>query len=277
VGEPKSGADPRWTREQLLKIPSVTAELLDEIDADPTRAVKPTILETVEGFVMIATQVSEGAGGNIWWRGQRDSSWQLRPAIARNTARKKTEVDRCALFMSRARTRHQACPRKEDLAEWLFLMQHYSRYTRLLDWTFNPLTALYFAVEGDEQTDAAVYSLDPRALNSASGQGGRLLLPHHPAVWKLIKAAFNESEPVEEAVAFLPPEIDPRMLVQRSVFTIHGGVSALEDHPYAATFMNSMIVPRSRRAAIRQQLRLLGIDRPSLFPDLTNLAQDLNE
>lgn len=46
-------------------------------------------------------------------------------------------------------------------------MQHYGVPTRLLDWSENPLVALYFAVENkDKETDAAIWMLRPNKLNT---------------------------------------------------------------------------------------------------------------
>ena len=281
MGEPKSVADPRWTREQLLKIPTVTPELLDEIEADPRRAVRPTVVETVEGFVTTTNWVLTSTGTEeAWWRGQQNFTWQLQPGIARTKTRKQREVSTAREFISRARTRHpMPCPGKGDLDEWLFLMQHRRKHTRLLDWTLSPLAALYFAVEAgkDDGSDAAVFFLSPSMLNDSQGHGQKVLFPDDPAVERLIQAAFRDSDQTEEAVAIIPPEIDQRMLVQRSRFTIHGGVIPLDDHPSAATFLDKWIVPAKARAPIRRQLRALGIDRASLFPDLENLAMDLND
>ena len=66
------------------------------------------------------------------------------------------------------------------------------------------------------------------------------------------------------------------MLLQRSVFTVHGDTAALDSHPRESEFLAKMLVPANRRGDIKRQLHALGIDRAHLFPDLSNLATYLN-
>ena len=69
-----------------------------------------------------------------------------------------------------ARFQRQAEPfltsRPTTTIDWLVLGQHHGLPTRLLDWTENPLVALYFALAQDVDADAAVWMMEPRYVVS---------------------------------------------------------------------------------------------------------------
>jgi hypothetical protein len=52
-------------------------------------------------------------------------------------------------------------PLAKDEIEWLAIMQHHGAPTRLLDWTFSEYVALFFAINGaDDTTPCSVWALD---------------------------------------------------------------------------------------------------------------------
>jgi type I restriction enzyme M protein len=71
------------------------------------------------------------------------------------------------LFKERALPHLDFHPRNEW--EWLALAQHHGLPTRLLDWSYNPLVACYFAVEKAFDSDSAIYGFNcPRTINPES-------------------------------------------------------------------------------------------------------------
>ena len=99
---------------------------------------------------------------------------------------------------------HQAVAFSEQLPknefECLALAQHYGLATRFLDWTANPLVALFFAIEKSLKDDGAVFFYRPaRTFNSEK---------------KKLKNCSS-------VVRYNPRPIDQRILAQDGIFTLH--------------------------------------------------------
>jgi len=212
----------------------------------------------------------------VWWRGHSRAHWNLVPGVHRKGLQSTYEKNIVGRFMLKAHTRHHQCPTENDYPGWLFLMQHYRLPTRLLDWTESAMVAVFFAADGHPSKDGALWALDPFTLNRNQFQKDRILTPRASAASPLFHAPFQEKvteQPVTAAV--VGREVDIRMLIQQSVFTIHGAVTPIEAISGADNFTRKFIVPAASKQLIRRQLRVLGFKLHTLFPDLEHLASDL--
>src|SRR5262249_6697533 len=93
--------------------------------------------------------------GHWIFRGHGDATYQLIPSVGRikhqSRTREKAESSLLAMFR-RAAVQHIERPPASDW-EWLALAQHHHLPTRLLDWSYNALVALYFATSQAEALD----------------------------------------------------------------------------------------------------------------------------
>src|ERR1039457_996053 len=101
--------------------------------------------------------------GPVWYRGQSNAAWPLVPKLMRAAAPNPSEAFLINRFKQNA-TLLLSLPPKHDF-DWLFLMQHYSMPTRLLDWSESPLVSLSFAVTDNVAYDGALWILMPTVLN----------------------------------------------------------------------------------------------------------------
>ena len=96
----------------------------------------------------------------LLFRGVEDKDYELIPSIARQWEGKLADLVGVEEKMLKE-LMLKAIPfidyHPQNKLEWLMLAQHHGMQTRLLDWTTNPLVALYFASLGDENTEGAIF------------------------------------------------------------------------------------------------------------------------
>ena len=230
--------------------------------------------------------------GKFWWRGVKDAKrHKLVPGIFRESRDSEQETNKVRLFQEMAPARHDKCPsndpeNKEAGISWLFLMQHYRLQTRLLDWTKSPLIATFFAVsnytEVEKESDSILWYLSPRDLNRVFFPESTVseFLPNSELIKNVYHGAFTggpgRHSYDKRVAAIMPKQIDIRMLLQMSRFTIHGNPTPLEEYPQLEDHLRKIIIPSGAKKDIAIQLAYMGITESNLFPDLDHLASDLN-
>jgi hypothetical protein len=171
--------------------------------------------------------------------------------------------------------------------ELLITAQHHGVPTRLLDWSYSPLVAAFFATRPDRQErtqDRAVWRLDwqqvhqtlefpPLALliedlHDLFGPDG---VPFTP--WRLFEL-HSERRPF--ACMLEPPSLNPRIVAQAAAFTLCSDKTQpldrfLLQHDLGHT-LTKFVIPAPEVERIRDQLDLAGVDERRLFPDLDGLA-----
>jgi len=186
-----------------------------------------------------------------------------------------------------------------------FLKQHYKVKTRLLDWTESSLIALYFAISDDlnKDSDAQIWVLLPFMLNSFTigklakdeskqamyifssvddfdkkdelftDQGKIRLNQLFRKYYQLDVAEGEEMFPI----AIYPPFLDDRMRAQQSCFTLFGNMFDGLAEGERAQFLYSIKIPKGVKAKILKELRLLGFNNFSVYPDLDGLGHAIND
>jgi hypothetical protein len=162
---------------------------------------------------------------------QKEYDYELIPSIDRDpfdkiTDRKlKIEFERESIEVFRATVKLIS---KEDERKLLLdniptlmMMQHYGAPTRLLDWSFSPYSAAYFAVCDKDNDDGLIWAFDQTKFNELADQKWKDFPEMIEGGFKHnLSPAFNENYLGKWCVCqFLLKKKFPRILAQDGLFT----------------------------------------------------------
>ncbi len=226
---------------------------------------------TVDQFLQrVANEISQtpdiNEGPVLLWRGHSDIGWSLEPALQREW-RGQPKALRTAereMFDEFKRAAPYLLP-SETLDDWdrLSLAQHYGLPTRMLDWTVNPMIALWFALSRPFGTHAGVWAYRPRKTNVPD----EATMPESP---------FD----VERTTVYRPTAHSPRVAMQAAWHTVHKydseiGLVAIDKMsihwPHLALFR----IPAETRDTVLNTLERSGVTVTTVFGDLSTLCANI--
>ena len=181
-----------------------------------------TFEEFVRAVHHISTYQSQ-TGSRFAWRGVVDADWPLYSSLVRRLLTRlgrmptEDELQEAELaILEEARDWsldwHSAGGRLSAL-ELLAALQHYGTPTRMLDFTFDPLVALWFAVEKDDHLDGRVFAIDisdRMVAREDADERDPWWTPQPPALWS------------EQSWVWRPPPLEKRIVRQDGCFLIGG-------------------------------------------------------
>lgn len=223
---------------------------------------KEKVLAEIGDIQLYVKLVLENAKlGDSIYRGHASKDWELKPSIGRidgYSLYKEKEM-----FLQFKRNYYSyTTERPESDMDLLFLAQHYGLPTRLLDFTYNPMIALYFACESEPEKDGRVY------VHSI----GKMVLLDADSNSKMPRSIDEVFKNIEGARFVIPNYTDARYKNQKALFL-------LSDKPNKKfTFItDSYIIKRECKQQILRDLANLGYDRSLVYPLLDSLCEDIKK
>ena len=214
---------------------------------------------------------------NWAFRGERDERWPLFSSLSRylrafsvhRDAWPEQENRILRIFKRKAHQFLDKPPDPDDDFQWLALMQHHGAPTRLIDFTWSPYVAAFFALERT-RTDGVVWAMNkvridtgrPRMDPRVAGNFHRYFQSHRRFIW------MGE-----------PHTMNRRLIAQSGTFAVPGLLDLPVEEILASqdqeNIMAKIVLNNSVREVAMRELYRMNITHATLFPDLDGLAKSL--
>lgn len=218
------------------------------------------------------------------YRGQASANWQLQSSLVRmfNDAQQSgiklesylfpynamEEYEQVIIqrFMSGASLYLKKLPDINNEFEWLSIMQHYGVPTRLIDVTFSPHIACFFAMI-DSNEDSAVYALE------------------HKWFEKTIDERFDGIKDIKNEyglITYEPKYLNERLKAQQGLFLIPNTLeSCIEDDIMKTKALEDsfykIIIPKELIKEGRSRLRKMNLTYSTLFPGIEGFSKSIKD
>lgn len=258
---------------QWLYLYMIAEQIISEIEIDSVK----TLIDILDADKL---QAEFHSHIRIWYRGQGNIEWPLQPKLYRQQFKPLNEKDRRDIgshlsreFKSMSGAHLTGSESNEEL---YFLQQHYGLMTGLLDWTNNPLVALWFAVNEEPGLDGVLHMMDVYQMKNLHKNFG-IALPSHGMFVSAIKNIYSFGSEGEVPSAIFPIRPDhknQRITHQQSFFTFHvpnDTTLSEKNNPTLRRFR----IPLKYKASIKKTLRLIGINSYFIFGTLDHLSKEL--
>ncbi|MFA5780071.1 MAG: FRG domain-containing protein [Elusimicrobiota bacterium] len=208
---------------------------------------------------------------SIFCRGQADSAWKLRTSFHRvaDTITLPQYLDKilpevqyniCAVYDDLTDLKSE-----NEFASFLALVQHYGFPTPMLDWTFSPYIAAYFAYR--EVNDTVPQSENVKVY----------LFLYDAWLEEFPQPPFNLRETIEFIGVLRPfAKYNPRIIPQQSGFTVTN-VDDMEAYinNKKEGFLHSVLLPVKEKPMVMKELNLMGINEITMFPSIGGICREL--
>ena len=241
------------------------------------------IVEEIDSWDQYLKLVNNQKYANWAFRGQTDASWRLWPTITRELQNREVnpqywtrqEHRNIRIFQRKAIHFLDKVPDITDIFRWMAIMQHHGAPTRLLDFTWSPYVAAFFALES-ATSDSVVWAINTFIVGTYCfgpkiPKGNELPSPQKAMAYY----GFDSMEDVAIGEPFFKNQ---RLIAQSGTFAcpfdLNRPVDAIlgrQDNTIAKFVLKGS---KLRREALNELYRM-NITHATLFPDLDGLARSL--